>query len=209
MRVVKILLLLFFVLSITSLMHASGITDPRILVSEPACGEGDAGAGLTFGFDSNQTLWNFCNNSGQNWSTLVISFDATIDPGTIFCGGEAFGQCQVFANGVLVNTFFAGDTGESFFCYWCENEFDIDPHFDLYFSGITEGNPGIGDSELDPEHAHFSVDLSCGDIQGCTPFGPDIAFTGRGNGTIPEPATIALFGIGIVPALVRRRRRKS
>lgn len=206
MRAVKWVILLFFVVSVTGLMQAS--IDPRIEISDPACQEGDQTVeGLGFTFGALPAVQHFCNGSGQNWTSLTISFDATgITGNDIVCGGFAFNRCDIYQDGVLVNSFCPGCDTERPAFNGFSNLTDPadDPHFDIYFVA-NDSFPGIGNGH------QFTIDLGCHDVNGCQPFDPNTVFTGLANApapSVPEPATLVLLAGAGIPQLLRRIRRK-
>jgi hypothetical protein len=216
MRLSKWLLLVVFVVALSSMMHA--ISDPRLVINEPPCsgGEGETSVGTSFEFTSDQTFYTFCNDSGETWTTLLISFDASgLTGADIFCGGNAFQTCDVYQDGVLVNSFSNETCIECEFLASSPSSFSPlstappdDPHFDLYFTA-SEFFPGIPSSN---EFAgQFTIDLDCHGVQGCTNFAPGILFTANANvpPPVPEPATLALFAGAGIPVLVRRWRKRN
>jgi hypothetical protein len=202
---VKRLLILLFMVTAGTLL-ASANTDPRIVISEPACQEGDTVVGpeqLTSGFALSTIngggTFHFCNQTGVDWTSLIIAIRTTVPASTIDCPSAsptdplnnahlAFSTCQIFPTGPEPGVFYA-----SFFGTRAPNPF---------FPG-DNGFLGVPNTE------RFTIDLDCHEFLGCDPWPNDSVFVGVPNNLaiphVPEPASAALVGTALVAGFFRRK----
>lgn len=213
MKISRILLPLLLLLSVVC---AADTLDPRVII--------DTGGGTTFltqpifSFSlSNPAVctqtatsplptWDcpFMNVSGTPWTSLDLVINPAQTP--LSCQALAFfGNCQASGGGFLVS--FGGGSIPSGVCSTDDGEDShdnlVNNHHPHHFS--HPHHPG-GDDEGDDDEGDD-------DGGGCTGqefvlrfegFSPTTGFKGEAN--VPEPATLALLGSGIVGLIARRKK---
>jgi len=208
-------LLFLFVVVLSSAAFAS-----RVVVQEPICGTTpgaiDVGPlALTQGFNpigpvNGGGSYTFCNDTGQNWTTLLLVVDAPgITPADVVCPsynptGDPNNTAQLAFSTCIV-------------------ESDHPNNIDITLFGTTPANrthppifPGI------PNGYEFTINFNCTDAQSATgQCGPDPNkqdwpadshslglpnFNGNLPPQLPEPSSLLLLGSGITALIARRRR---
>jgi hypothetical protein len=202
----RLLLVLFLVLSASVIAHAT--TDPRIVITEPGCQEGDTSVtsvtdGFVFASVSGGGVFNFCNNTGVNWTNILVGVLSTAPLSTIDCPSAtqqdpantahlAFSTCLLFASPNPHTSFYA------------------------YFFGTSPGVPALGFNGFPgvPNGERFVVNLNCPEfISDCTPWPDGSRFVGIPNfdfsnplPSVPEPSTLAMLATAFGAGLLRRKR---
>lgn len=196
----RIVALFLFVIVGTLLAHAG-----RIEISEPQCQEGDIvlNPGDLTGFvfapiDGGGTL-SYCNNTGVDWTKLTIAISTTAPVSDIICpsaspndpfntAGLAFSTCQILPNGPQPGIIYVRLFGV----------IAPDPSFpgDNGFLGVPNGE-------------QFTIHLNCeeGD-EFCVPWPAGTFMVAAANNnfpTVPEPASLALLGSGLVAGIIQRK----
>jgi hypothetical protein len=175
----------------------------RIQISEPQCTPGDIDVppspDNSFGFIpvNGGGVFGFCNQTGQDWTSLLIAVRTTVSINNIVCDpSNAFAAC-----------FKATDPQA--------------PGVDYLFFLGTAGRPPIFPFVGVRNNERFTIDLNCnpGDICSTPPDWPDgTEFFGYGNfnldnplpippSSTPEPASLTLLGAGIAAAFWRKKAR--
>lgn len=172
-----------------ALAHADSIpADPKMIVSDPTCGEGCTSVGTTFSFTSDANgggFLTFQNNSEIDWSSLLIetgSAPFNVPANSVTCQTNAFLSCQVsdLAGGITA----------------------------MYFSGVNSLASEIGPFGILSGDV-FTIELN--DISGIDGggWGSFRTFDASANvpAPVPEPATLTLMAAGLGALLAKRRFR--
>jgi len=211
----KVLLLLFLI----SLTAAASAT--RIQISEPQCQPGDTDVTqLSNGFSVTPVngggTFSFCNDTGQDWTTLLIALRTTVTADQIDCSTSAFESCTKTTNpnvpGV-VYAFFSGVTSNNNNRHSRNDDGEEDDDAECPVESGGGNFPGV------PNHCEFIVDMNCGANctappdwpKGTVGFGyanePDDPANFPIPPAVPEPASLVLVSSGIAAAIVNRKRR--
>ena len=174
--------LAFLLLGSAALAYADG-ADPRMIVSDPICGEGCVSVeGTSFSFQSDANgggFLTFQNVSGIDWFSLLIETGSTpfkVLADTVTCETNAFESCQVFdlEGGITA----------------------------MYFSGTNPDGP-FGIRNLDV----FTIELN--DVQGLDGGGwgafRNFDATANVASPVPEPATLTLMVAGLGALLAKKK----
>jgi len=201
----RLIVFLLFFMAGSVLAHAG-----RIEISEPQCEDGDtAVTSLTNGFAVIPNLngggtFHFCNETGQDWSNIVIGILTTAPISDIQCPSSspsdpqnnehlAFSTCVLFPSNSIANLIYA------------------------YFFGVSPPIPQFGFNGFPgvPDGQRFTVDLDCHDFGGCIPWPTGTIMLASENvgpndplpTPVPEPASLTLLASGGVAAYLRRKRK--
>ena len=210
-------MLLLFVLTLGIAASAT-----KIQISEPLCQPGDTVVtnlfqGFTVTPVNGGGTFAFCNDTGEDWTTLLIALRTPLTPDQIDCSSSAFESCTKSTNGDVpgvVYAFFSGVTTTPALNFGKTNNKNDD-------SGDDDGGGDDDHSQFPgvPDGHEFIVDMNC--VNGCS--GPPdwpkgtVGF-GYGNQPndpgnfpvppVPEPASLALVVAGIGAVITRTKLQK-
>src|SRR5579863_2206032 len=98
----RFVLLAILLMGSSAILRADGLPpDPKMIVSDPICGEGCVGVGSTFSFTSDANgggFFTFQNDSETDWSSLLIETGSDpfhVPADSVTCQTNAFQSCQV------------------------------------------------------------------------------------------------------------------
>jgi len=195
------LMLLLVLLSLAITANAT-----KIQISEPECNPHDTSVYQLSGWSvtptPTQEVFNFCNETGVNWTSLLMVIHTSLTSDQIICDTNAFEHCDItqVATGIVDALFYGAPNSQ----YYGGSGGDDDGEFeDDYRCPGEEHTMGTGV----PNHCEFVVDMRC---PNCL-VGPDHWPTGTtadGYANVPEPSSAALMVSSIAVWLLRRKRSR-